>query len=412
METREGLPRVARAAWPSFLRGENASAISERLGQGDPLRLRERSALRLREQWVLLEPDRVFYRALGVCADAALLDEPPVDLEAWVALKIDLAIEQLVLGDRVGERAQPDLPSDEECEFPLLTECLMLDPKLVRPATVAFNRLDALPRRAFFELMILGRFPREVIKAGPWDEDDLYAAIQTALATLSLDARADADEAQARITPRRALATLHVGEVSGTKAERHLVAAHRESLARILYEGARIAYWKAPGLALRPLGMDGMPFDPAQGEPDWRTRVGRMVRRSSPQAEGVQLLVQCMDGIRAEQGYALARASLTLVSREEVLFLLGSFLSTTQARTSLRIFERIALTTAVKATRDRAWGELGRTLCSLGRLAEARDAYRKGGQLWRNAMCVFNLCNRRSLSTFWPSPVVKSHDGV
>ena len=107
METREGLPRVARAAWPSFLRGENASAISERLGQGDPLRLRERSALRLREQWVLLEPDRVFYRALGVCADAALLDEPPVDLEAWVALKIDLAIEQLVLGDRVGERAQP-----------------------------------------------------------------------------------------------------------------------------------------------------------------------------------------------------------------------------------------------------------------------------------------------------------------
>jgi len=194
---------VSRIAWPSFLRGENASRISERLSQGDPLRLRERTALRLRERWILLEPDRVLYRALGVCADAALLDDPPPDLEAWVGLKVDLAIEQLVLGDRDAERAQPDLSSDEEREFPLLTECLMLDPELVRAATVAFNRLDALPRRAFFELMILGRTHEEVIEAGPWDEDGLYAAIQTALATLGLDAQPEPPEDRVRKGKKR-----------------------------------------------------------------------------------------------------------------------------------------------------------------------------------------------------------------
>jgi hypothetical protein len=79
--------------------------------------------------------------------------------------------------------------TDEEREFPLLVECLMLEPGLVRKASVEFNALDPLPRRAFFELMVEGRDVVECIEAGPWDEDGLYAAIQTALAVFGLEAR-------------------------------------------------------------------------------------------------------------------------------------------------------------------------------------------------------------------------------
>jgi hypothetical protein len=164
--------------------------------ENDPLRLREGTARRLREVWFLLEPDRVFHRSLAVCADAARCDEPPEDLAAWAATKIELAIEQLVREDRSAESSHPDVLTEEEQTFPLLTDCFFLEPGLVRAASVAFNALDAVPRRAFFELVILGREVPEVIEAGPWDEDGLQQALQTALATLSLDVQQDPADPQ------------------------------------------------------------------------------------------------------------------------------------------------------------------------------------------------------------------------
>lgn len=161
--------------------------VFARLSQADPLHLREGAARRLREVWFLLDPDRVFHRAIAVCADAVPCEAPPEDLSAWARRKIDLAIEQLVHADHDAELAHPELLTDEEKAFPLLTDCLMLEPDLVRAASVAFNSLEPLPRRAFFELLIEGREPPEMIEAGPWDEDAIYEAIQTALATLGLD---------------------------------------------------------------------------------------------------------------------------------------------------------------------------------------------------------------------------------
>ncbi len=180
---------LARVAWPRFLQGGSAEEIAARLSQGDPLELGPRSARRLREHWFLLDPDRLQHRALAVCAHAAAKEPPPSELGDWALAKIDLAIEQLVRADLEAERAHPELVSDEEKEFLLLTECLAIEPELVRAASVAFNALDELPRRAFFELMIEGREVPEVIEAGPWDEDGLYRAIQLALAALGLDAQ-------------------------------------------------------------------------------------------------------------------------------------------------------------------------------------------------------------------------------
>src|SRR5262245_50277031 len=96
-----------RPGWPSFLRGAGSEEVLARLTQGDPLRLREGTAKRLREVWILLDPDRVYNRALGVCADAAPCEDPPADLGEWTRMKIDLAIEQLVRADREDENSSP-----------------------------------------------------------------------------------------------------------------------------------------------------------------------------------------------------------------------------------------------------------------------------------------------------------------
>lgn len=53
-------------AWPSFLRGEDAGAILAHPGSGDPLRMFESVARRLRATWFLLEPERVHLHALAV----------------------------------------------------------------------------------------------------------------------------------------------------------------------------------------------------------------------------------------------------------------------------------------------------------------------------------------------------------
>jgi hypothetical protein len=103
-----------------------------RLSNSDPLRLAETSARRLREVWILLEPDRVCRRAFAVCAEATQAEEPPDDLAAWTLGKVDLAIEQLVRADREAERARPEHLSRDDMDFPLLTDCLFQEPEQVR----------------------------------------------------------------------------------------------------------------------------------------------------------------------------------------------------------------------------------------------------------------------------------------
>ena len=175
------------ATWPGFLRGQSSDEIFCRLREHDPLRLRESAARRLREVWYLLEPERVFLRSLAVVAEHARLDDPPADLAAWARSKVDVAIERLLRLDLEAERTRPGVLTDEERDFPLLIESLRVEPESVRRVAVAFNALDAPPRRAFFELLIEGKEVGPVIEAGPWDMDELYRAIHRALAVFGLD---------------------------------------------------------------------------------------------------------------------------------------------------------------------------------------------------------------------------------
>jgi hypothetical protein len=169
-----------RRYWPNFLRGEPRE-IHARLLENDPLRLRERSAVRLRARWVLIEPDRAFARSAACAALGAAQEEPPAELAAWADACIDRAFEQILERDRASELAG-DPPDEEQRTFPLLTDCLLVAPERVRPVTIAFHALEDSTRRAFFELMVEGRQVLEVLQEGPWiDADQLHDQTQASL---------------------------------------------------------------------------------------------------------------------------------------------------------------------------------------------------------------------------------------
>lgn len=161
-----------RRYWPNFLRGEPGE-IYARMLENDPLRLREKCAVRLRERWFLIEPDRAFLRSAACASLSAAQDDPPADLESWTRARIDQAVEQILEADRAAEFAG-DAPDDEQRVFPLLTDCLLVAPDRVRAVVHAFHALDDLTRRAFFELMVEGREVLDVLEGGPWDADQLH----------------------------------------------------------------------------------------------------------------------------------------------------------------------------------------------------------------------------------------------
>jgi hypothetical protein len=184
-----------------------------------------------------------------------------------------------------------------------------------------------------------------------------------------------------RFAPRRALRswfesgeTLSGREIDHTRAERHLIEAYREELAQLLLEGARIAYWIAPVFAHRPIGADGVPYDPSQGEPVWKRRAHRSLR-SLPPLGGVELLRQCLDGLSPHVALPLARASLVLVRRVASLFCVAATLPRDKPRLSVHLIDRL-LDEAPTENKSMILRERGARLCALGALREARESYR------------------------------------
>ena len=187
-----------------------------------------------------------------------------------------------------------------------------------------------------------------------------------------------------RLAPRRALSTwfdtgetVRASDVARTKAERHLVEAHREELAALLCEASWISYWKAPGLNHRPVGKDGMPFCPTEQEPAWRRRAAPEVSRPTDRLHGIDLLRDCLAGIKPKQGWALAQASLSLVPSDITRCHLAHNALWDKPRTAIALFERIFRRTQQASLKAPILQSLGAQACYLGLLGEARNLYRE-----------------------------------
>jgi hypothetical protein len=211
----------------------------------------------------------------------------------------------------------------------------------------------------------------------------------------------DDPRSSARLAPRRPMRewfdggeAIRAREVDGTAVERHLVAAHREALAAMLLEAAQIAYWQAPILSFRPIGPDAAPYDERAAEVRWRPLVRRRIERTSELGAGVDLLRACLDGIRADQGHALAQASLSLVPSDAARYYVTRTLPWDRPRTAIALLERL-VGIAQDPWRIAALSSLGARRCSTEEFGLGLKAYREATtrdpQGCVDMICVFNL---------------------
>jgi hypothetical protein len=184
-------------------------------------------------------------------------------------------------------------------------------------------------------------------------------------------------------------------EISATKLERHLIEAHREELALLLQTASLISYWKAPVLALRPIDDQGEPYDPSTTENTWRSRA----RVSAPDAEGTakEVLAQCLEGIRPNQGVALAQASLALSPNNKTRWYLALAVPWSKPQVAIRILARLRSEYCSNVPLHKTLDSLAARSCVIGCLAEAREIYRESSYA---SNLAFGACYAFNLSCF------------
>jgi len=191
-----------------------------------------------------------------------------------------------------------------------------------------------------------------------------------------------------RLAPRQALRSwfdsdemVRARDVSKDRAMRHLVEAHREELAALLCEASWISYWKAPVLSHRPVGKDGKLYHPTEREPDWRRRAERHASTSPLPSSGVEMLRQCISGIAAGHGCALAQASLSLVPSDRTRCYFALNVPWQKPRVAISLFRRLEHRAQPTSLRPDILLSLGARTCHLGLFHEAREFYRASSTL-------------------------------
>jgi hypothetical protein len=165
-------------------------------------------------------------------------------------------------------------------------------------------------------------------------------------------------------------------DVSGTRAERHLIEAHREALAKLLLDAARIAYWKKPRFARTAYDDQWRPCDTPMAEDKWRTRAERWAETSANEALDKGLLASCLAGVSESQASDLARASLSLVPSDDTRYSVAVNLPVSSVRAAIRLLEVLASSVLSEFRRVRVLESLGARFASSGRERDAREAYR------------------------------------
>lgn len=205
-----------------------------------------------------------------------------------------------------------------------------------------------------------------------------------------------------RLAPRRTSTSwfdrgesLRPREVSATRAERHLVEAHREVLAALFRKAACIALLRMPKLAHRPIDSNGRLFDEDAEEGEWRERVKRCSKGMEPDPSLSRLIASCLSEIEPEAGLALAQASLSLVPCDTARFWVAVCLPRNRARTATGILRRLTGQAHPSALEPHVYTKLASLACAQGRLHEARELYRTAYCLapesLSGAFYVFNL---------------------
>lgn len=167
------------------LAGKPASDVLSRISNGDPLKLYALCARRIRETYFVIDPDRVFERALAVVAVGMEIEQEACTRPEWLAGMVDRAI-RLVLDRDRDEESRGIPPENPEEHFRLFVEAFYIEPPLARLSAVRLNGLDERIRKGFQKLLIEGLPLEEVLEMGLGPPERLQLDILIALQAIGL----------------------------------------------------------------------------------------------------------------------------------------------------------------------------------------------------------------------------------
>ena len=128
--------------------GPGSRSVLERIARGDPLRMAERCRERLRQRALLISLRRLVARSLARTAAAARRKPAAVPIDAWLAERIDEAVEDLLREDRDRSAAAADP------RYRFAAEALAVSSDLARRVCVAFNELPFCERRHYWSSFV------------------------------------------------------------------------------------------------------------------------------------------------------------------------------------------------------------------------------------------------------------------
>ncbi len=133
----------------------------QRLANGDPLEIGPRAEAVLDEAGMLLDPARVYARALARVAYAACAQGPPRDLGPWLRAQIDRSAAELLEEDREAEHADLAMPQSQTC-YSALILAFGVELRFARRLSVVFHDLPLLQRRIVSAIVKEGCSLREL----------------------------------------------------------------------------------------------------------------------------------------------------------------------------------------------------------------------------------------------------------
>ena len=148
--------QVDSRAFLARLLGKSPSEVLSRITTGDPLDLQQVCVLRLRDQALLIDPDRLLEKAMAHVAFAASRTEEVDAVPEWLLGQVDVAIGSILTEDREQELQAPGCPPPNRMHYRFIHLAFATEPGLVRSAAVQFNRLPISARRGFFRLLVDG----------------------------------------------------------------------------------------------------------------------------------------------------------------------------------------------------------------------------------------------------------------
>ncbi|HEX6883244.1 MAG TPA: hypothetical protein VF530_07665 [Planctomycetota bacterium] len=173
--------------------GRPAGEVLARISDGDMLRLFPRCARRIREACYVLDPERVYERALAEVAVSLEVDGERCAEEAWLSACVDRAVQSVLERDQREEHE--GVPSlQPEKHYPLFIEACQLEPGLARLASVRFNALAPRVRRGFQKLVVEGLPLAEVLALDLGPPEQLQLDILHALQAIGLVDEAGVEE--------------------------------------------------------------------------------------------------------------------------------------------------------------------------------------------------------------------------